>query len=288
MKKTMKRYSRNAIIVIFGTFVFTLGISLFITPIHMYSGGVMGFSQVLRTLLSDAGIHFPFEVSGIINFILNVPLMILAYRNISKRFFFLTILSVLTQTLFLAIIPVLQTPILDDILASCLVGGIISGFGIGCILRARGSGGGLDILGVFFTRKFSNFSVGRLSIIVNSFLFVTYALLFNVETAIYFMIYLVVFNFVVDKVHYQNINMTAMIFTRHIEVMDYIVDHMHRGVTFWEGAGGYTHEGTYIMITAISKYEIPLLKKKVKMFDEHAFIIFSEGLSVSGNFQKRL
>ena len=288
MNKTIKRYSKNAFVTIFGTFIFTLGISLFITPIHLYGGGVMGFSQVLRTLLANIGVVFPFEISGIINFLLNIPLMILAYRSISKRFFFLTMLSIVAQTVFLAVIPVLDAPILNDILASCLVGGIISGFGIGCILRARGSGGGLDILGVFFTKKIANFSVGRLSIVVNSFLFVTYAVLFDVEIAIYFMIYLIVFTFVVDKVHYQNINMTAMIFTKHIEVMDYIIHQMHRGVTFWEGAGGYTHEGTYIMITAISKYEIPLLKKKVKMFDKHAFIIFSEGLSVSGNFQKRL
>ncbi|MDF9824630.1 uncharacterized membrane-anchored protein YitT (DUF2179 family) [Breznakia sp. PF5-3] len=288
MKKSVKIYSRNTLFVILGSFIFSLGISLFITPIHIYSGGVMGFSQIMRTLLVNAGNVFPFEISGLINFAINIPLMFIAYRSISKRFFYLTFVSILAQTLFFTLMPIPKNPILDDMLASCLVGGIISGFGVGFILRSRGSGGGLDILGVFISRKAANFSVGKLSLIVNTCLFTMCAVLFTLETAIYSMIYLVVFTFVVDKVHYQNINMTAMIFTKHEEVMDYIINHMHRGVTYWEGAGGYTKEGTYIMITAISKYEIHLLKNRVKKIDANAFIIFSEGLSVSGNFEKRL
>lgn len=284
----MKKYSRNALFVIVGSLIFALGISLFITPISLYSGGVMGISQILRTLLEEQGFHFPFEVSGLINFVLNIPLMTIAYRSISKRFFYLTLLSIIAQAFFFLVIPIPAKPILHDMLASCLVGGFISGFGIGFILRARGSGGGLDILGVFFSAKSTNFSVGKLSLIVNTCLFTLCSILFNVTTAIYSMIFLVVFIFVVDKVHFQNINMTAMIFTKHPEVMDYITQTMHRGVTYWEGAGGYTHEGTYIMITAISKYEISLLKNRVKRIDRHAFIIFSEGLSVSGNFEKRL
>lgn len=288
MTKILNKNKRNAILVIFGSFIYVLGVSLFITPMELYSGGVIGIAQIIRTLLANAGITFDFEISGIINAIFNLPLLILAYRSISRRFFFLTLVSILAQTILFSIIPIPATPILNDVVASCLVGGIISGYGIGFILRARGSGGGLDILGIFFTKRFANFSVGKLSLIVNSFLFATYAILFNVEIAIYSTMYLVVFIFVVDKVHYQNINMTAMIITKRPEVMDYIMNNMRRGVTYWEGMGGYTEEGTYIMLTAVSKYEISLLKNRVKKIDQQAFIIFTEGLSVSGNFEKRL
>lgn len=289
MNDTVKEYSENIIFLIIGCLIYTLGISLFITPAHLYSGGIMGVSQIIRTLLLESGITFNFEISGIINFILNIPLMIIAYRSISKRFFYFTALSIAVQTLFFILIPIMSNPILEDRLASCLVGGFIAGFGIGLILRSRGSGGGIDILGILFTNKFSNFSVGKLSLIVNTCLYILCAFIFSVETAIYSMIFLVVSTFTIDRVHYQNINMTAMIFTRHYkDVVHVITEDLHRGVTYWEGAGGYTDEETYVVMTAISKYEIPLLKHKVKDIDEHAFIIFSEGLSLSGNFKKRL
>lgn len=283
-----RRYAKNTLFVLLGSFIYTVGLSLFIIPIHLYSGGIMGSAQIIRTLLENNGMHFTFEISGVINFCFNIPLMILAYRSISRRFFFLTLISVIAQAIFLSLIPLPAKPIVDDVIASCLVGGIITGFGVGIALRYHGSGGGLDILGVFFSKRATNFSVGKLSLIVNAFIFSLCAILFNVETAIYSMIYLFVYIFVVDKVHYQNINMTAMIFTKHPEVMDCIVTNMHRGVTYWEGAGGYTNEGTYIMVTAISKYEISSLKHQIKKIDKQAFIIFTEGLSVSGNFEKRL
>lgn len=288
MTININKETKNIGMVMIGSFIFVLGISIFITPIQIFSGGIMGLSQIIRTLLQEVGIKFDFEISGIINFILNVPLMILAYHSISRRFFYSTLLSIISQTIFFMFVPVLQEPLLKDMLASCLVGGFIAGFGIGLILRSRGSGGGLDILGIYFSQKYLNFSVGRLSLMFNTALFTLSAVLFSFETAIYSMLFLVVFIFVVDKVHYQNINMTAMIFTRHPEVMEYITKSMHRGVTYWQGAGGYTHEETYILMTAISKYEISLLKNQVKAIDPHAFIIFSEGLSVSGNFEKRL
>ena len=81
-------------------------------------------------------------------------------------------------------------------------------------MRSGGSGGGLDILGVYFTKKFSDFSVGRLSNIINVLVFGVCAILFNVTTAIYSIIYTACMYLVVDKTHYQNINMTAMIFTK--------------------------------------------------------------------------
>ena len=63
---------------------------------------------------------------------------------------------------------------------------------------------------------------------------------------------------------------------------------MHRGVTYWKGAGAYTNDETYILVTAISKYEVPQIKKIVKDIDPKAFMIFNEGMSISGNFEKRL
>ena len=93
---------------------------------------------------------------------------------------------------------------------------------------------------------------------------------------------------IVDKIHYQNINTTAMIFTKENDIDKRIMSEIGRGVTLWHGYGAYTGEDTLILVTVISKYEIGQLRKIVNESDEKAFIIFNEGMNVVGNFEKRL
>ena len=277
--------------VVIGGFLFALSVNLFIVPIDLYSGGVIGLAQIIRTLLSTyAHIQIPdnLDIAGMINFAINIPLFIIAYRSISRKFFLKTLICVIVQTVSFTIILIPKAPVVDDILASCIIGGLLGGFGIGLALRSSGSGGGLDILGVLFTKKFANFSVGRLSLIVNAFVYLLCAVLFDVQTAIYSIIYMACFSLVVDKTHYQNINMSCMIFSKNDQIQNDILKETGRGVTFWKGAGAYTKTDTYIMMTVISKYEINQLKKIIERNDPNAFVIFNEGMSVSGNFEKRL
>ncbi|MEG0526289.1 MAG: YitT family protein [Longicatena sp.] len=275
--------------VIFGGFIFAAGVNLFIVPLNLYTGGVIGIAQIIRSVLSQyAHLDFGgFDIAGIINFAMNVPLFIMAYRSISRRFFIKTLLCVLAQTLAFTVVMIPSKPIIDDVLAACLIGGLIGGFGIGLALKSGGSGGGLDILGVYFAKK-SNFSVGKLSIVVNALIYVCCALLFTISTAIYSIIYTACMYMMVDKIHYQNINMTAMIFTKNDKVQESILKETRRGVTYWKGAGAYTKTDTFVLMTVINKYEVSQLKKIILSIDPNAFIIFNEGMSISGNFEKRL
>ena len=267
----LQKIMYDYVYVVIGGFLFAVGLNLFIVPLDLYSGGVIGMAQIIRTVLAQYA-HMDFgqlDIAGIINFLMNVPLFILAYRSISRKFFVKTLLCVLTQTVAFTIVMIPSTP-------------------IGLALRSGGSGGGLDILGVYFTKKFSDFSVGRLSNIINVLVFGVCAILFNVTTAIYSIIYTACMYLVVDKTHYQNINMTAMIFTKEEEVQASIMKEMGRGVTYWKGAGAYTKTDTHILVTVISKYEVTQLKKIIYKIDPRAFVIFNEGMSISGNFEKRL
>lgn len=288
-KTKEKKFKQYGIIIIIGAFLFCLGVNLFISPLDLYNGGVVGISQIIRTIIVD---YFPslknFEIAGIINFIINIPLLLIAYKSISKKFFVRTVVSVVSQTIFFTVITVPSTAIIDDPLAACLIGGIITGAGIGITLKAGGSGGGIDILGVYFTQKYKNFSVGKLGIIINSIIYGICAILFELPTAIYSVIYTTFFSLIVDRIHYQNINTTAMIFTKMKNIESGIMSEMGRGVTCWKGEGAYTGEESKILVTVISKYEINQLKRIVLEKDPKAFIIFNEGLSVTGNFEKRL
>ena len=160
----LNQESKRYFFIILGAFIFALGVNLFVVPVQLYSSGVLGIAQIIRTLLEQiSNGMFPssIDISGIINFAINIPLFMLAYRTISKRFFVRTLLSVISQTIFLTFIMIPTTPLVDDILTNCIIGGIVTGFGIGLTLRCSGSGGGLDILGVYFTKKLPHFSVGK-------------------------------------------------------------------------------------------------------------------------------
>ncbi len=290
MEKRKRDLVISYILAITGTALLTIGINVFIVPLGLYTGGFIGIGQILRTILVDyVGMNFGnFDIAGAFYYILNIPLFILAYRSLGKDFFIKTVVCVTFQSLFLVVITAPSKPIITDIIGACLIGGIIGGFGVGLTLRAGGSGGGQDILGVYMAKKYDDFSVGKLSIIVNIFVFGVCALLFDISIVIYSVIFMAVMSIVIDKSHYQNIKTTALIITKSSKIRTIITSEIVRGATCWKGEGAFTGEETNIIYTAVSKYEVSKLVKRVKEIDENAFIVIQEDLSIAGNFEKRL
>lgn len=275
---------------ILGSVMFAFGLNVFITPLALYNGGFMGISQLIRTFIVNT-LHFSFgqtDIAGIIYLLINLPLIYMAWTKMGKMFFARSIITIIIQTLALTIIPIPASPIIDDYLAACVIGGIIAGTGSGLILRGGSSGGGQDILGIYFSKKFPGFSVGKVSLIINFFVYGICLVMFNIEIVIYSLIYGVVYSIACDRVHIQNINMSVMIFTKKLGISRAIIEQMGRGVTNWDGAGAYTNQTSYILFVVISKYEVNRLKRVVHSIDPNAFMIFTEGCSVSGNFEKRL
>lgn len=283
----VKRYA----VIAFGSILFCVGLNLFIVPVNLYNGGIVGVAQIIRTILTQT-LHMPIpnnlDVAGIINFVINAPLLYLAYRQLGKKFFCRTIFSVITMTIFMSIILIPEKPIMADRLSACLIGGMITGVGVGLVLRAGASGGGIDVLGVYLTIKKRGFSVGKMNIIFNGAVYVVCAILFDLNTALYSVMVSGVFSLVIDRIHYQNINMSVMIFTKIENLHEKILFELHRGVTYWDGVGAYTGDNTHILMTIISKYEINQLKRAVMNVDPNAFIVLNEGMQILGNYEKRL
>lgn len=290
MKAAQKKQMISYLYAICGGILFAAGVNLFITPLNLYNGGFMGIAQLIRTFLSSV-LHLSFgqtDIAGIVYFLINLPLLFLAWSKMGKGFFVRTVITVIIQTAALTFIPIPKHPLIDDQLTACVIGGIVSGFGSGLVLRGSSSGGGQDILGLYFTKKFRNFSVGKMATIINVFVYGICLLIFNLETAIYSLIYGVISSVACDRVHIQNINMSVMIFTKKLGISKAIMEETGRGVTNWDGAGAYTNETSYILFVMISKYEVNQIRRIVQKIDPNAFMIFTEGCSVDGNFEKRL
>lgn len=281
---------KRTIVALFGAFLYAAGVNLFVVPAGLYSGGVMGICQVIRTLLIEY-IHLDFgtmDIAGVIYYLVNIPIFVLAYTKVGKKFFLKTLITVTAASTFFALIPTVV--IVEDVMAACVVGGIMSGAGVGIILRMGSSSGGMDVVGILLTMWRKDFSVGKITLLVNLVLYGSCLFLFDVEIVIYSVIYAAVYAVAMDKVHIQNINVEANIITKAdtAALEKEIFEELERGITKWTTMGAYTYEQSHILYIMLSKYEVNHLKNIVRKHDPNAFIVINEGVSVEGNFLKKL
>lgn len=289
-KKFLIDEGKKTLVCIVGAFLYAVGINLFVVPSGLYTGGVMGFCQVIRTLLSEL-LHTEFtafDIAGVIYYMINVPIFIVAFAKIGRKFLAKTVISVTAMTLFLSVIPV--TVVVEDVMAACVVGGIISGAGSGILLRMGASGGGMDVVGVLLAKWKQDFSVGRVGLLVNLALYATCAFLFDIEIVVYSVIYAAVYSVAMDRVHTQNINVEVHVITKAdtTALEKEVFRELGRGVTKWSTLGAYTYDRSHILYIMLSKYEVGRLRNIVHKYDPDAFIVMNEGVSVIGHYLKKL
>ena len=277
---------------VFGELICAVGVRLFIVPLNLYSGGLMGVCQLFRTLMQTyAGVDFGGgDIAGILYFVLNIPILLFAFKTLGKHFVFKTLVCTLAYSLFYSMVPSPSAPIVDDYLTACLLGGILNGIGCGIALTCGGSGGGLDIVGLCLSKRGSRFTVGKFSLSFNIVLYTACLILFSPEIAIYSVIYNYFSAMVLDRMHQQNVSVEALIFTRDDQdkLSHFIMEKLGRGVTYWNGVGAYTGADVHVLCVCLSKYEIEELLHTVHTIDPHAFVTMQEGVRVHGNFQRRL
>ncbi|MBR6085934.1 MAG: YitT family protein [Spirochaetales bacterium] len=275
---------------VIGGVLYAVGVNLFIVPFNLYSGGLVGIAQLIRTILSDY-IHIEFgskDVAGIIFYALNLPILIYAFPRLDKLFFLKTLVAVTSLTLAMSLIP--TTVIVDDCLASTIVGAFISGAGIGLVLRMSSSTGGMDIIGMLISKSHSNIRVGQVNLAVNLVIYAVCLFLFDVQIVVYSVIFAVVHAFAIDKFHAQNINVEVKIITKtNPDYIEYVVfTKLGRGVTELHSFGAYTLEDEHMLYILISKYEVHQLRQIIRKYDKNAFVIVNEGVWVEGHYLKKL
>ena len=276
---------------IIGILISSLSINLFIVPNNLYTGGILGLSQLIRTMLVTIfKFNFNFDISSIIYYLINIPLFLIAYKRISKTFFIRTLFAVTINSLFLMIIPIPPEPLIKDLLVNVLIGGFLGGIGIGMALSTGSSSGGTDIIGILLSKRNKKFTVGNIGLVFNLLVYSVCGLKYGIETMIYSILYAIFETIMIDKNHTQNICSEAFIFTKQKpeKMIEFITKELNRGATYWEAVGGYTNTKTYIVYTVLSKYERMRLGRHMKDFDEKAFMVGDDGVEIKGLFDKYL
>lgn len=118
-------------LIVVGSLLFSVSMNCIILPSGMYSGGFLGIAQLLRMVLLSVfpSLQSVGDVAGIIYFLLNVPLLILAWSRFGHLFFAKTALCVACYSIFLALIPIPQSGLFDEHLTACIIGGLARGAG---------------------------------------------------------------------------------------------------------------------------------------------------------------
>lgn len=284
----MKQKTKNYAYVIVGGMIFGITINLILMPLGLYNGGFTGIAQILSEWVKlifklDENI----KLSGVITFLINLPVFIFAFKKMSKSFVTLSLCAMVAQSLSMSFIPIPNAPLVHDTFISLILAAFIGGWGVSLTFKGRGSAGGLDIIGIYQSQRKKG-SVGAIYLVVNSFIYLYCFIFYDFETAIYSLIYSTMFAFTIDKFHHSNIEVSVMVFTQNQNIKSIINSEMVRGATHWQGFGSYTGSPTEIFISVVAQDEVPRIKKLIRKHDPKAFVIIHENLKVDGGFEKRL
>ncbi len=245
-----------------------------IVPARLLSGGVVGASLLLHQLL-----NLPI---GLQTLIYNIPIFLLGYRYLGRRFVVLSIIGVASFSLLLdnLVLPRLT----QDLLLIAVFGGVVTGIADGIILRAGGSTGGFDIIGLIVARRFG-VSVGQVFLIFNGFIIALAALFNNLELAMYTMIMLYVSSRVINGIQESTPRRLVLIISvENQRIAERILKDMQRGVTYLQGTGAYTDQDYRVLMCVVTRYELVELRALVTEIDSDAFSVVVDAADVVGRF----
>lgn len=271
-----------------GALLFSFSMNLFLVPLHIYSAGFLGIAQLLRDFLMHClPYQLPFDIAGILNLILNIFMIVLAAKVLAQEFAVHTAVVILFESLFLSVIPVPKTPLVEDVFVSVLLGSVLCAYGTRLFFKGRGSGGGIDIIGLYLT-KTGKGSVGSVYLLVNTAIYLICFLIYDSQVALYSIVHSCILSFVLDRIHEDNAESAALIITENPKLKQQLILDVGRGVTVWDGAGGYSGRRKEVMMVAITRGQYSHLKRQIQSCDAQAFVIFFDHVRVSGYFPKLL
>ncbi|WP_017726877.1 YitT family protein [Halalkalibacterium ligniniphilum] len=268
---------KKIIVIFIGAIFLAASLNFFLIPANVFASGFTGVAQLLATVLPIS--------TGVLLFLLNIPVAILGWMKIGKAFTIYSFVSVAFTTLFLEILPVHQFS--PDILLNAVFGGVIAAIGAGITLKFGASSGGLDIVALVLSRS-SDRPVGIYFFLLNSLIVLTSGIMFDAEKALYTLVTLYVTSRIIDAIHTRHVKLTAMIVTKKpVELRKAIHDRITRGITRIPAKGGYMEDDKEVLMTVLTRYELYDLKQVIQDVDPEAFTNIVQTTGVFGLFRKQ-
>ena len=248
----------------------------FLLPNHLSTGGFSGIATIVYYLL-----NIPI---GTTNFVINIPLLILAYFKIGKYFVAKAIGGTVLLSLFLNALEELPA-LTEDRLLACIYGGILMGLGTSLIFKASASTGGTDLITTIVKKYKAEARTSNIIIIFDTIIVLLNVLFFRtIEVGLYSAIAIYLMGKIID-ISFEGINFSKMIFIisdKFLEISNDINEDLRRGTTGLYGKGMYTNKERTILLCIANRSEVAKIRKIVEKIDKNAFIIISNAREVFG------
>ncbi|MCG8572014.1 MAG: YitT family protein [Spirochaetes bacterium] len=275
--KTIFKTIQEYIFITFGLLLYTLGWTAFIMPAKLNSGGVSGIS-VLISYATDIPAAIPL-------FVINILLLLIAFRILGASFGIRTIYAIVVQSLLFYIFQKYITqPIVHEVFMASLIGAILAGVGIGITFSYKGSTGGLDII-VLIINKYRNISPGRIILLLDSIIIASSYLIFeSLEKLVYGFVMMAVTAYAVDVFleGSQQSLQVIVISKNNTEIAQKIATEIDRGITVFQATGWYSKKDVHPLMIILRKYELNQIMRIIKEIDPVAFLSVGKVMGVYG------
>jgi uncharacterized membrane-anchored protein YitT (DUF2179 family) len=277
--KTYLIIKKYLIILIF-SFVYAMGISLFLSPNNLAPGGVSGLSIIIH--------HYTGISTGILYFSINIPIISVGIYKLGIKFISSTIVTIGLTSIFMDVLGNAHV-ITDNKILAALTGGVLVAVGLGMIFRAGSTSGGTDIIVKLLKMKYPHIETGRLFLFLDAAIIAISAVAFkDIEAALFAGISAVVASVTLDKVLYgtDGAKLVFIISNDEEAIARRLLTDIETGVTYLNGTGAYTDVNKQVILCAVKKQNLPKLQAIVRDVDPAAFMIVSSASEVVGEGYK--
>lgn len=264
----------NLLLISLGSVLLSIGIKSIIIPHGMITGGFAGLG-ILFYYVSDL------LSPGIWYMVLNVPVFIIGWKFISRRFLYYSVFGALAITAAMELIQ-FEIAVKDHWLAA-LAGGVLVGAGAGMVFRSLGSGGGNDIISILLNQKLG-VRIGTYNFAFNFVLFLFSFGSLETDVILYSMATSYISSQVIEycMALFSQRKMVLIISREPRAIADEILQKLRRGATFLRGEGAYTGQAREVILTVANTYQLKRIEEIVFAIDPDAFLITENTFSVLG------
>lgn len=277
-----KQILKEMLETILGALIMAAGVSLFLLPNQLSSGGIAGVATIFYYLL-----NIPM---GTVIIAINIPLFLFSMYKVGKMFFIKSIVGTVAMSIFIDLLDKIE-PLTNDRFLACIYGGILLGLGTTLLLKAESSTGGSDLISYIAKKYKPTVRSGNIIVIIDIIIIALNVIFFKeIEIGLYSAIAIYIMGKIID-IFFEGINFTKLMIivsNKSEEIAKQIDQKVARGSTGLYGKGMYTNENKLILICAVYRKDVARIKIIAKEIDPKSFIVITNSREVVGQGFKNL
>ena len=269
---------KNIILISLGSYLLAFGVTFFLIPSNIATGGTPGMSIILHYLTG-----MPI---ALIMVAINIPLVLAGLKFIDFRFAVRTVITIILTATFVDLLPrIISFPPIDSILLSTIYGGVCIGAGISIVMKGQASAGGTTIVAQIVA-QYSSFRSAQVIMFVDMIIIIAVAIVFkDMELALWSLIGIYVTTKVIDKI------LTGAVAEKVVHIISSQTDSI--GIAISEGLGRdgtiltgenlIEHNEQKVLLVVVGSRQIPKLQTIVLTRDQNAVVLVMDASEMIGS-----